>query len=64
VVGGATRPRGHEHHAQAVVLCCPKFVVGKILYGIEAARMEAIRRLRYRSYLANGLLNEGIKDPF
>lgn len=52
-------------HAQAVVLCCPKFVVGKILQGIEAGRVEAIRRLRYRSYLvANVLLKEGLKDPF
>jgi hypothetical protein len=52
-------------HAQGAVLCCPKFVVGKILDGIDAAWIEAIKRLRYRSYLvANVLLNEGVKDPF
>jgi phytoene dehydrogenase-like protein len=52
-------------HARAVVLCCPKFVVGKILHGIEAERVEAIKRLRYRSYLvANVLLRGGIDHGF
>jgi hypothetical protein len=57
--------RPHVIHAQAVVLSCPKFVVRRILDGIETERVEAIRRLRYRSYLvANVLLNQGINDPF
>jgi hypothetical protein len=52
-------------HARAAVLCCPKFVVGKILHGIEGERLEAIKRLRYRSYLvANVLLKGGINEPF
>jgi hypothetical protein len=55
----------HAIHAQAVVLCCPKFVIAKILHGIEAERAEAIRRLRYRSYLvANVLLADHSKEPF
>ena len=57
------RPRGI--HAQAVVLCCPKFVVEKILHGLETERLEAIKQLRYRSYLvANVLLRGGIEPWF
>ena len=45
-------------HAQAVVMACPKFVVSRILNGITAEpdRMEAIRGLRYRSYLVCNVL--------
>lgn len=52
-------------HAKAVVMACPKFVVAKILSDIEPERVEAIRRLKYRSYLvANVLLKGGIANPF
>ena len=54
-------------HAEAVVMSCPKFVVSRILNGIESEpdRMEAIRRLRYRSYLVcNVLLNQPMASDF
>jgi len=55
----------HSIHAKAVALCCPKFVVSKILNDIEETRLEAIRKLRYRSYLVgNVLLKGGIKKDF
>jgi len=45
--------------AKAVVMSCPKFVVAKILDGIEPERLEAIRKLKYRSYMtANLLINK------
>ena len=51
--------------ARAVVMSCPKFVVSRILSGIEEPRVEAIKKLRYHSYLvANVLLNKPIKDDF
>ena len=50
--------------AKAVVMACPKFVVGHILDGIEEARSNAIQKIRYRSYLvANILLNVDSPDP-
>ena len=49
----------HSIHAKAVALCCPKFVVSKILNGIEEKRIEAIRKLRYRSYLVGNVLLKG-----
>lgn len=52
-------------HARAVVLACPKFVVAKILEGIEPQRLASIGRLRYRGYLvANVLLRRPIADSF
>ncbi len=51
--------------AKTAVLSCPKFVVSKILQGIEPERQEAIAKLRYRSYLvANVLLKGTMKDKF
>lgn len=52
-------------HAQSVVMACPKFVVARILNGIEEKRDLAIKSLRYNSYLVgNVLLNKHIKDDF
>jgi len=50
--------------AKAVVMACPKFVCGRIIDGIEADRLAAIQKMRYRSYLvANVLLNVESPDP-
>ncbi|HRP07693.1 MAG TPA: FAD-dependent oxidoreductase [Gemmatimonadales bacterium] len=55
----------HTVLAQAVALCCPKFVVKRILQDIEPERSAAIARLRYRSYLlANVLLDTEPRDSF
>lgn len=52
-------------HAKAVVMACPKFVVGRVLNDIEPDRLNAIHKIKYRSYLvANVLLKGGYKDPF
>lgn len=45
-----------EVSAKAVVMCCPKFVVGKILDGVEPTRLKAIKSLNYRSYMTANLL--------
>jgi hypothetical protein len=37
--------------AKACILACPKFVVGKILHGIEADRAAVIQELQYHPYL-------------
>ena len=37
--------------AKSAVLCCPKFVVAKILEEAEPSRLRAIQKLRYRSYM-------------
>ncbi len=51
--------------AEAAILACPKFVVGKILKGIEPERADAIRQYKYRSYLvANMLVNKRIEPNF
>ena len=49
-------------HAQAVVMACPKFVVKNILDGIEPARLAAIQKLRYHSYLVANVLLKGKVD--
>lgn len=55
----------HAIHAKAVVLACPKFVVNKILSGIEAERVDAIKKLRYHSYLvANVCIKDNGKAPY
>ena len=41
--------------AQWVVCACPKFVVKKIVDGLERRRVQAIERLRYRSYVVANL---------
>jgi protoporphyrinogen oxidase len=46
----------HRIEAKAVIMACPKFVVGKILSGIEPARLAAIQKLRYNAYLVGNLL--------
>ncbi len=57
--------KAHTLHAQSVVMACPKFVVAKILNGVERERAAAIARLSYRSYLvANILLKGGIGKSF
>ena len=43
-------------HARAVVMACPKFVAARLVEDLEAERIEAIRRLRYRSYLVANVL--------
>lgn len=51
--------------AEVVALCCPKFVVKRILTGIEPDRLAAIASLRYRSYLlANVLLTTELAQSF
>ncbi len=51
--------------AEAVVLACPKFVVGNILKNIEQDRFDAINQYKYRSYLvANILVNKRIDPTF
>jgi len=47
-------------HAKAVVLSCPKFVVGRLLDGIESERKTAISKLKYRGYLVANLLLEKV----
>lgn len=42
--------------AKAAVLACPKFVVGKLLDGIEPERLQAISELRFRSYMTASVL--------
>lgn len=52
-------------HAETVVMACPKFVVEKVLEGIEPERLQAIKKLKYRSYLiANVCLKGGYPKPF
>ncbi|MEK7384411.1 MAG: FAD-dependent oxidoreductase [Elusimicrobiota bacterium] len=46
-------------HAKAVVMACPKFVVAKILRGIEPERAAAIKKLRYNAYLVGNVLLNG-----
>jgi hypothetical protein len=51
--------------ARSCVMACPKFVVGKILTGIEADRKTAISELRYNPYLvANILLKKSVSADF
>lgn len=51
--------------AEAVVMACPKFVVGRILKNIEQERLEAINQYKYRSYIvANMLVNKKIDPTF
>lgn len=46
-------------------MSCPKFVVGRILEGIETERKMAIKTLRYRSYmLANLLIDKKMSRHF
>lgn len=55
----------HSIVGQAAVMACPKFIVAKVLDGIEPERIQAINRLRYRSYLvANLCLEGGEQAPF
>jgi hypothetical protein len=62
----------HDHQGQvrtvlanAIAMCCPKFVVKRILKDIEPDRLAAIDSLRYRSYLlANVLLTTELQDEF
>lgn len=67
VLVGYVRQDGSVHTvlAQAVAMCCPKFVVKRVLDGIEPEREEAINSLRYRSYLlANVLLDQPLDEEF
>lgn len=51
--------------AEAVVMACPKFVVGNILKNIEQERLDAIEQYKYRSYIvANVLVNKKIDPTF
>ncbi len=45
-------------HARAVVMACPKFVAARLIEDLEPERVDAIRRLRYRSYLVANVLLE------
>lgn len=45
--------------AKAVIMAAPKFVVAKILQDIEPERLEAIRKLKYRSFLVANVLMKG-----
>lgn len=48
--------------AQSVVMACPKFVVGKVLTGIEPERASAVSKLKYRSYLVGNVLLNGVTE--
>ena len=51
--------------AERVILSCPKFVVKRILKGIEPKRLAAIQQLKYRAYLVHQALIKGqLKDDF
>jgi hypothetical protein len=51
--------------AKFAVMSCPKFIVSKILHGIESERSSVIQDLSYRSYLlANVLVEQHLKDSF
>ena len=55
----------HQLLAERAVLCCPKFVVKRILKGSEPERLEAISKLKYRAYTVHqALLNVSLKDDF
>ncbi len=43
-------------HTRCVVMCCPKFVAAKFLEGIESERVNAIKKIKYRSYMTANLL--------
>ena len=43
-------------HAKAVVMACPTFIAARLVEDLEPERIEAIRRLRYRSYLVANVL--------
>jgi protoporphyrinogen oxidase len=45
--------------SSAVVMSCPKFVVAKVLDGIEPARASAIKELEYRAYTVANVLLKG-----
>lgn len=46
-------------HAKSVVMSCPKFIAAKILQDPEPARVAAIQKLRYRSYVVANVLIKG-----
>ncbi len=51
--------------ADYAVMSCPKFVVKRILNGIEPARLAAINKLKYNAYLvANVCINKHIPEDF
>ena len=51
--------------ADRVLLACPKFVVKRILKGIESTRLEAINQIKYRAYLVHqALIKAQLKDDF
>ncbi len=51
--------------AKAVVMSCPKFAAAKIISDLEPARLKAISKLQYRSYLlASIMVNKPLKDDF
>lgn len=41
---------------KAVIMACPKFVAARIIPDLEPERLEAISKLRYRSYMTANLL--------
>lgn len=51
--------------AKTAVVACPKFMVARLLRGIEPDRQKAIRRMHYRSYLvANVLVSKDVAARF
>lgn len=55
----------HSLRAKAVVMSCPKFIVGHLIDDLEPQRKEIIKNLRYRSYLiANVLIDQPVGDNF
>ncbi len=51
--------------ARACIMACPKFVVGKILHGIEEDRAAVIQQLQYHPYLvANICLKKKLNIDF
>lgn len=55
--------------AKTVVMCCPKFIVKKIIPELEENRIAVINKLRYRAYMTANLLvrkkmKRGLYDVF
>lgn len=45
--------------AKQVVVCAPKFVCAKVLEGIPSEQLEAMQKIRYRSYVVGQILLKG-----
>ncbi len=59
------KDRVYTIQADTVIMSCPKFVAQRLVDDFEPERIEALSKLRYRSYLvANVLIDRPVKDSF